>query len=110
MFRVRQSLRFLRLLGSFRRIEPEDGFAFLHHIELIAGDDLDVFLVVLEEVNFALALFALRLESGQFLLVLQQVAGHLISAHDFGIEPEHDAGDSAGNNQGQQDAIESIPE
>ena len=63
-------MRFLRLLDSLRRIEPEDGFAFLHHIELIAGDYLYVFLVVLEEVNLALALFAQRLESGQFLLVL----------------------------------------
>ena len=103
-------IAFLRRLGHLRGIESKDCFAFLHHVKLVAGDGFNIFLVVFQEVDFSFALFAQRLLGDQLFLILQEIAGHLISASDFGIEPQHDARNPSREDQDQQHAIERIPE
>ena len=49
----------MRRLWGFGGIKSKNGFAFLHHVELVAGDGFNVFLIVLKEVDFTLALLAL---------------------------------------------------
>ena len=63
-----------------RRVDAEDGFSLLHDADFVAGNDFDIFGIILEQLNLAGALLADELFVGEFRLFLVELNGERATA------------------------------
>ena len=96
--------------NSLGRVEAKDRLSLFHHVELIASDCFDVFLIIFEQVNFAFAMLAQVLFGKKLFALSEKATSHLVASDEFGIEPEHEASDAAYDDERQEHAIERVPE